>query len=249
MRLNAKRFPTVWLVAAMALAGCNEATYTVLTELPDPPDTIGAIAPAVPLAPAPSAPAEPLAAAAGIPSGWDPAVHEHAWRHIVVHHSATPAGNAAEFDRMHRLQRGWDELGYHFVITNGRGGPDGSVEVGSRWAKQKWGAHTGGTANNEYNEYGIGVCLVGDFDQHAPTEAQLASLSKLIDFLTERYDIPLLNVIGHREAPLAATACPGQMLSAYLSALRGDAPSDAVSHTAAPAPTERVDRRPDFSGS
>ncbi|MDP6545524.1 MAG: peptidoglycan recognition family protein [Phycisphaerae bacterium] len=130
------------------------------------------------------------------------------WKYIVVHHSATARGNAASFDQSHR-RRGWDELGYHFVIDNGDGGPDGRIEVGSRWTKQKWGAHTGGTPNNEYNNHGIGICLVGDFSTKMPSRAQIASLERLVQHLASKYRIDPDNVIGHREGPNATTVCPG----------------------------------------
>ncbi|MBT3201301.1 MAG: N-acetylmuramoyl-L-alanine amidase [Phycisphaerales bacterium] len=131
------------------------------------------------------------------------------WKYIVVHHSATARGNAASFDRSHRLERGWDELGYHFVIDNGDGGPDGRIEVGSRWTKQKWGAHTGGTPDNEYNNHGIGICLVGEFSNSMPSRAQIASLERLVRTLARKYNIDASNVIGHREAPNSSTGCPG----------------------------------------
>ncbi|HHT9113865.1 MAG TPA: hypothetical protein ACFYD0_11140, partial [Candidatus Wunengus sp. YC65] len=52
------------------------------------------------------------------------------WRYIVVHHSATSSGNAAEFDKYHRRKKGWENgLGYHFVIGNGNGTPDGKIEI------------------------------------------------------------------------------------------------------------------------
>jgi N-acetyl-anhydromuramyl-L-alanine amidase AmpD len=130
------------------------------------------------------------------------------WRYIVIHHSATARGNAASFDQSHRA-RGWDELGYHFVIDNGDGGPDGRVEVGSRWTKQKWGAHTGGTPNNEYNNHGIGICLVGEFSDELPSRAQIAALERLVRTLAAKYKIDPDNIIGHRDGPNAATCCPG----------------------------------------
>ena len=138
------------------------------------------------------------------------------WRHIVIHHSATDRGSATMFDRSHRA-RGWDELGYHFVIDNGSGGPDGRVEVGSRWRAQKWGAHCGGTPNNAYNNYGIGICLVGNFDRGMPTRRQLDSLGRLVGYLAAEHDIPPERVIGHRDAPNAATRCPGEKLHEYIS--------------------------------
>ncbi|MCD6365347.1 MAG: N-acetylmuramoyl-L-alanine amidase, partial [Planctomycetes bacterium] len=116
------------------------------------------------------------------------------WRHIVIHHSATDAGSAEAFDRAHR-GRGWDELGYHFVIDNGRGGPDGRVEVGGRWRKQKHGAHCGRTRGNEFNEHGIGICVVGDFSSVLPSEAQLRSLRSLILYLMRTRGIAAANII------------------------------------------------------
>jgi len=152
---------------------------------------------------------------------WEPGAYRP-WRYIVVHHSAGPSGNAEVFDQWHRA-RGWDGLGYHFVITNGDGGPDGAVQVGRRWRIQKWGAHTGGTPDNEYNNFGIGICLVGDFSETRPTPSQLASLRKLVDFLARRYDIPPGRVVGHRDAPGATTDCPGLALWKYVHGpLRGE---------------------------
>ena len=159
--------------------------------------------------------AAPVRTVSGVANHPWSASNKRPWRYIVIHHSASPSGNAEQFDAAHR-ERGWDELGYHFVITNGQGGCDGQIEVGSRWRKQKQGAHCGGTPANEYNELGIGICLVGDFSDRAPTRAQIASLRKLTLHLMRTYRIPPENVIGHRQAPLASTACPGTRLQAYV---------------------------------
>ena len=137
------------------------------------------------------------------------------WRHIVIHHSASAGGNAQQFDVAHR-QRGWDELGYHFVITNGQGGADGLIEVGSRWHKQKQGAHCGGTPANEYNELGIGICLVGEFSSDMPTPAQVASLERLTWYLMRTYRIGPDQVITHQDAPNAHTECPGGRFHTYV---------------------------------
>jgi N-acetyl-anhydromuramyl-L-alanine amidase AmpD len=139
------------------------------------------------------------------------------WRHIVIHHSATDVGNAAAFDAAHR-GRGLDELGYHFVINNGHGRPDGRVEVGSRWKKQKWGAHCGGTPNNEYNNHGVGICLVGDFRSRLPSKAQLAAMERLVTFLLREYHMDPDNVVGHCDCPGTATECPGKRLLHYVHA-------------------------------
>lgn len=152
------------------------------------------------------------------PAGWIPPIHLSAkcdWRGIIIHHSADEAGDAIDFDRAHK-NRGWDGLGYHFVINNGNnshGRRDGAVEVGFRWNKQVKGAHcrVSPTDDNYWNEHTIGICLVGDFEKHRPTEAQWRSLVKLIRFLQQRYAVPTRRIIGHRD--VKPTKCPGKYFS------------------------------------
>jgi N-acetyl-anhydromuramyl-L-alanine amidase AmpD len=139
---------------------------------------------------------------------WEPQAPERPWRWIVIHHSATDVGSAAAFDAFHRGARHWDELGYHFVIGNGGGSGDGLVEVGSRWPKQKWGAHCRVGNNEEYNYFGVGICLVGNFDRRPPGEAQMASLARLVDYLSARYRIDDAHIIGHGQ--VGDTRCPGR---------------------------------------
>ncbi len=141
--------------------------------------------------------------------------NERRWRFIVIHHSATAGGNADRFDAEHR-RRGFDELGYHFVITNGLGGSDGAVEVGSRWTQQKHGAHCAGTPDNEYNEHGIGICLVGDFRSSPPSEAQLLALRDLVTRLLAEHGMTPDDVVCHCDAPNARTECPGGKLHNYV---------------------------------
>jgi hypothetical protein len=151
----------------------------------------------------------PGKSSAGIPRDWVPYASARPWKWIVIHHSATPSGSARSFDRMHR-EKGWDELGYHFVIGNGTESGDGQIEVGPRWPKQKWGAHAK-TADNRYNDYGIGICLVGNFDIERPTSAHMQSVEKLVAFLMQRYNIPPERVLRHKDTK--STDCPGRNLS------------------------------------
>lgn len=192
------------ILLAMVAAGCGNTSHGVVNDLSSDSilDHFG--------------PASARHAPSGGASvqGWNPPVAQRPWRYIVVHHSATATGSAAAFDAMHRA-KGWNGLGYDFVIDNGHGGPDGAVEVGPRWTRQEQGAHTGSTPQNEYNNYGIGICLVGDLTDQMPTPAQLASLNRLLRYLMDRYHIAPDNVIGHREAPNAATECPGNAFFTY----------------------------------
>jgi hypothetical protein len=210
------RMSLLWLALPLAAAGCDPQPSGELAVLPMHGLDLSSPS-ASPAAPSPGA------RRGGVrkPHEWS-AEGYRPWRYIVIHHSATDRGSAVSFDRMHR-RRGWDELGYHFVIDNGKGGPEGRVEVGSRWRAQKWGAHTGGTPNNEYNNFGIGICLVGDFTRKAPSAGQLQSLRRLVTYLAREHDIPPQNVITHRDAPKAATKCPGRLLHEYVhGTLRAD---------------------------
>jgi len=115
-------------------------------------------------------------------------------------------------DKYHREVNGWDGVGYDFIIGNGKGSPDGRVEVTFRWRNQVAGAHCGGTPGNWANEYGIGICLIGDFTKTAPTYRQMQSLRKLVQFLQRRYKIPASKIYGHSSTPgyTRGTECPGR---------------------------------------
>jgi hypothetical protein len=146
-----------------------------------------------------------------IPPEWYPLCAENCWKVIVIHHSASDFGGAKTFNEWHQA-RGWDELGYHFVIGNGTDTPDGYVEVGNRWLKQKRGSHAK-SADNFFNEYGIGICMVGNFEKTKPTAAQIRSLHLLMEFLMTRYDMTYKDVYGHKEVKGNQTDCPGKNVS------------------------------------
>ncbi|MGB7159173.1 MAG: peptidoglycan recognition family protein [Tepidisphaeraceae bacterium] len=204
--------PLAILLCAFVVVGCSSPA--VMDTLPEP-NFNGPVVAAPP--PAPKTPTFTTPPAQGPvasgrmtgPRDWTPTIAPRQWKWIVIHHSATPAGSAAVFDKMHK-DKGWDELGYHFVIGNGTNSGNGQVEVGNRWKSQKWGAHAK-TADNKYNDYGIGICLVGNFDLDRPTPAQQQSLAKLVAFLEKTYRITPERVVGHGETK--ATDCPGKYVS------------------------------------
>jgi hypothetical protein len=205
---------SVWVILVLMFGGC--AQVPVVEELPSANfngPLVAQVAPAPAPAPVKVAPKPVEVKApqlAAIPREWTPtASKQGGWRWIVIHHSATPGGGARAFDKMHKA-KGWDELGYHFVIGNGTDTGDGQVEVGPRWPRQKWGAHAK-TPDNRFNNYGIGICLVGNFDNERPTRAQMQSLSRLVAHLMKTYRIPADRVLGHGETK--ATDCPGRHLS------------------------------------
>jgi hypothetical protein len=152
-------------------------------------------------------------------SKWLPLRHlenKAKWNAIVVHHTATKTGSASIIDRIHK-NRGFDGLGYDFIINNGNGNPDGLVEVGYRWKQQLTGAHCSSRTRNDnyWNRYSIGVVLVGNFEESYPTDRQYESLAELITFLKSRYTISKSNIYGHKQVPGCKTKCPGRNFSWY----------------------------------
>ncbi|MFA4933857.1 MAG: N-acetylmuramoyl-L-alanine amidase [Candidatus Omnitrophota bacterium] len=129
------------------------------------------------------------------------------WRYIIIHHSATDEGSSLSFDKAH-LSRGWDGVGYHFVIDNGsKGKKDGQIEVSPRWLKQENGSHC---KAGSMNTKAIGICLVGNFSKETPTPKQVDALVYLVDKLRRYYKIPLNQIMGHGQVPGAKTECPGK---------------------------------------
>jgi len=133
------------------------------------------------------------------------------WKYLVIHHSATRSATLEAIDRWHRETLHTDDAGYHFVINNGRatGTRDGEILPTPRWANQRAGAHCQVAGRPEFNEQGIGICLVGHFNREQPTAAQMASLEALVAALAARYHIPLEHVVGHGD--LKNTECPGTL--------------------------------------
>lgn len=141
---------------------------------------------------------------------FEPPRADRPWRYIVIHHSDSDAGSYAEIDRLHRERLGTAGCGYHFVIGNGSSSPDGQIEVTQRWSEQKGGAHSRNAQSPTMNDYGIGVCLVGDLDKNAPTERQVEAARSLVAYLQERYVIPDDRVGSHSELAATPTVCPGK---------------------------------------
>lgn len=132
------------------------------------------------------------------------------WRYVVLHHSAHAKGSYAQIDREHRKNLGTDGCGYHFVIGNGSESPDGQIEVAKRWSDQKAGAHCRDAKTPDVNDYGIGICLVGNLDQSQPTPKQIEAARALVDYLRERYAIQSDHVGTHATLAQHATVCPGK---------------------------------------
>ena len=129
------------------------------------------------------------------------------WQYIVIHHSGVETGTVKGMDHYHRDVRHMENgLAYHFVIGNGNGMPDGEVAVGNRWTQQLDGGHL---ASEAQNKVALGICLVGNFDQHLPTARELESLRALVEALMARCQLTPRAVKTHLQINIVRTRCPG----------------------------------------
>ncbi len=135
------------------------------------------------------------------------AVRVNNWNTIVVHHSAIKYGNAAIYDRAHRERGMTNGLAYHFIIGNGIDSGDGEIEIGPRWEKQLQGGHV---KSHKVNLTGIGICLVGNFEQTHPSHRQLSAFTQLMDWLRGEVTPKATHFVGHREIKGEQTLCPGK---------------------------------------
>ena len=111
---------------------------------------------------------------------------------IVIHCSATKEGKdySVEDIKKWHLQRGFNDVGYHFIIRL-----DGTIEIGR--PLNKVGAHV---TNNNTGK--IGICYIGGLSsknksKDTRTEEQKNSLSELINVL--KTFISIKEVKGHRD--------------------------------------------------
>lgn len=233
---------------AALLAGC-ESAQPARSDLGEPVFATGRRWPMPPANPLPQ-PREPAARTPAITRGFDPAairpstpIARGRWQVIVVHHSASEVDSPASMDNYHRNSRGWDRgLGYHFVIGNGVNYPDGQVFVGQRWRLQETGAHCKAGAgryfgvqrpSNFFNDNGIGICLVGDFQNGRPTARQLQTLTALVEHLCAQTGIPAGRVYGHGEVT-KQTLCPGTNLRRSLVQIRREVAAALATSTLSP---------------
>lgn len=143
------------------------------------------------------------------------------WQYIVVHHSGVDTGTVKGMDHYHREVRHMENgLAYDFVIGNGSGMGDGEIAVSRRWTLQLDGGHL---ASEAQNKIALGICLVGNFDEHPPTTKEMESLRALVVTLMARCNLTPRAVKTHQQINIVHTRCPGTKFptQAFLDSLPG----------------------------
>jgi len=134
---------------------------------------------------------------------------------IILHCSDTPEGRDVRAETIkgwHVNERGWSDIGYHYVIEL-----DGSIIEGRK--EERNGAHAAG-----YNSNSIGVCYVGGKtkDMKMPkdtrTEDQIISMFWLLKNLKDKY--PEVQIIGHNN--ISTKDCPSFDVEKWVKDVRLD---------------------------
>ena len=166
---------------------------------------------------------------------------------LFVHHTVTspdgpdpdPAATVRAIYVYHVQGKGWDDIGYNFLID-----AQGRVYEG-RWARDYASGET--PTGEDLNENGVvgahvldhnvgsaGIAMLGDFTNGEPTAAAQATLVKLMAWKADRHGIDVMgndpfttttgvveyfpNLAGHRDA--GQTECPGDRLYPLLPGIR-----------------------------
>jgi hypothetical protein len=119
-------------------------------------------------------------------------------QNIIVHHSITPRDldpntTEASIERNHKARGfpisslGW-HIGYHYMIF-------GNGEVRKYRVDTEEGAHC---VEQSMNFKSIGICLIGDFDNEMPSQAQINSLRDLMQRKLTTFGINSANIYPHR---------------------------------------------------
>jgi hypothetical protein len=163
---------------------------------------------------------------------------------VVVHHTAIdeedPVKQIQGILRYHTQSRGWDDIGYNFLIDRAgtvyegrwaRAYADGEIHTGEDTrGRGVVGAHAAG-----YNTGSVGIAILGTYTSKGVTDATMRALASTIAWKVGPRDIdphgrdPFVrvgdgvsvtfdNIAGHRD--VEQTGCPGDFMYARLAELR-----------------------------
>jgi hypothetical protein len=164
---------------------------------------------------------------------------------ITLHHSDTRQSTdlAQTLQEVRFIQdfhmngRGWNDIGYHFLIDAAghviEGRPEGVV-----------GAHV-----ENQNTGNIGIVMLGTY--HPPkndpvTKAQLDAFEAVASYIVAKYGVNPDTLKGHRD--YKSTDCPGDELYAMLPELKARLKAAAPKVAKAAAKVRKDLRSPDFKG-
>lgn len=144
-------------------------------------------------------------------------VHHEGWRVVDFTDRATTIERLENIRSAHTRSkrdggRGWSDVGYHFII-------DRAGRIWEARNLQIQGAHV-----DSCNENNLGIMCLGNFEEQAPSQAQIDALFKAVKAFRTAYKVPVSHVYSHQEwfrlGKTHSTECPGKSLQAQMGKLR-----------------------------
>ena len=132
-------------------------------------------------------------------------VHYSAGQGRSIDTRAEQVATMQAIQRMHQVDNGWSDIGYHFVVFQ----PYGRLKRASVFQGRS--LRNAPAAQENYNTGNVAVCVIA-----APGEKVKRSTVRRIKSIYKR--LPATSVKGHRD--VGATACPGDHLYAVLPQIR-----------------------------
>ncbi len=137
---------------------------------------------------------------------------------ITIHHTnSNPLHPLPEKVRLNNLlqfhisDRGWNDIGYHFLISN-----KGQVFEGRNLSYQ--GAHVEG-----FNKGNIGIVVIGDYNIERVRPRVSIVLRNLIEELLKQFNLKKDSVKGHRDfKEKLPGSCPGDFLYQWIMEFRNE---------------------------
>ncbi len=130
---------------------------------------------------------------------------------LVIHHSASNRATTKKADiaRWHK-ERGFSQIGYHKII-------EGNGAIVNGRSENIQGAHAKGA-----NQGSLGVCVVGNFENEIPTQAQINGLISVLTTWCNAHSLNSKNIYGHFNVPggSTTTSCPGKNLKSKLATIK-----------------------------
>jgi len=127
-------------------------------------------------------------------------------RYIILHCSATPDTKTKSWDairRYHVEAKGWDDIGYHYGVED----VDGDYVLLPGRSYYYKGAHCRAGGRNHDS---IGLCVVGKFDDIAPSPFLVRYVADALTILSFSFGIKPEDIRGHCEYEANKT-CPGKL--------------------------------------
>lgn len=100
------------------------------------------------------------------------------WAGIEVFYSQTRGGNAQELPLLTSLAGG-KATEFHFVVCNGNGAENGSIQTSAQWKQQAVSGQNGV----------IRICVIGDEKTNSASSSQIQRTNTLVESLSRSYNI------------------------------------------------------------